>query len=279
MSKEKLFFDTTPDSNSIWKEIGGNYENAQQSINELVDNSVSNILYSNPERKQINITLEELNEIDGAINIIIEDSGIGINDAGEALTLGKSEVHSVFNEHGFGLKQALAAANPGNDDWGIYKRNEKDRKEGKVVCVKAPYIIGKQPYEIIEDSEWPGQKWSNTYISVRCNNQMFQNLSEVEESVRNTLKFDFKMIADRIYEDLGFTYSKVLQEENIKMVLILHNADGVKEWYEVTPILPRWIENFELENRELNITCNFGQIVIISPKMHHRYSIEHHQYQ
>ena len=260
MEKQELFLDTTPDSNNIWKEIGGNYENVQQSINELVDNSISNIIFSKTEKKQICITLEESNDIDGSINITIEDSGEGIENAEDALTLGKSVVYSVFNEHGFGLKQALAAANPSNDNWAIYKRSKKDRTNKQIVAIKAPYIIGKQPYEILPNTKWPGQKWSNTYISVRCDFRLFQNLSSVEESVRNTLKFSFDTVADRIYEDLGFTYSKIIQKENLIITLILKRENSVPEEHIVTPLLPRWLQNFELENEELNILCSFGQI-------------------
>ena len=57
MEKQELFLDTTPDSNNIWKEIGGNYENVQQSINELVDNSISNIIFNRLWQLQIHLMI------------------------------------------------------------------------------------------------------------------------------------------------------------------------------------------------------------------------------
>ena len=171
-----MYLNTTPNSNDMWKEFGGNYETAEQSMNELVDNSISNILGHNTERKKIEITLEETNDIDQAIIITIEDSGLGIKNAEEALTIGKVGSDSVLNEHGFGLIQALAAANKENDAWEIYNRTPENKANNEIMHIMAPYIIGKQLYKMEPDSEWPGHEWGSTFLRVRCNFKLFQNL-------------------------------------------------------------------------------------------------------
>ena len=94
MEHNKMYLNTTPDSNDIWKELGGNYENAEQTINELVDNAVSNLIGNAVKSKKIQITLEETNDIDQAINRFIEDSGLGITNAEQAFTLGKAGTDS-----------------------------------------------------------------------------------------------------------------------------------------------------------------------------------------
>lgn len=260
MAKNELFLNTVPDTKDIWEEIGGNYENAEQSINELVDNALSNILCNNPEQKMIQITLEETNDLDQAIIITIEDSGLGIENAEAALTLGKVGSDSVLNEHGFGLIQALSAANKNNDAWDIYKRSFENREKKEVMHIMAPYVMGKQPYEIISETRWPGHKWGNTFVRVRCDFRLFLNLSPVEVSVRSSLKFDFDTVADRVFEDLGYTYSTLLLEKRVEMNLVLKHVNGTREEHKITPLVPIWIQKFELFNESLHLTCNFGQI-------------------
>lgn len=260
MEQKELFLDTMPDSNNMWENLGGNYENAEQSINELVDNAISNIIGNNTELKKIQISLEETDDDDKAIIITIEDSGLGIEDAEQAFTLGSSGSDSVLNEHGFGLLQALAAANKQNDAWDVYKRSPDNREKSEVMHIMAPYVIGKQRYEMIKDTKWPGHKWGNTFIRVRCDHRLFTTLLPIETCVRSSVKFDFETVADRIHEDLGFTYSYILADKKVELNLILKHSNGIKEEHKVTPIIPRWTQKFELYNESLHLNCNFGQI-------------------
>ena len=260
MKKTNLYLNTQPDSNDIWKELGGNYENAEQSINELVDNAISNIIGNNTDLKKIQITLEETKDLDKAIIISIEDSGLGIKNAEEALTLGKAGLDSALNEHGFGLVQALAAANKENNAWEIYNRYSEDKTEKQIMHIKAPYIMGKQSYTMEPDTTWSGHEWGHTLLRVRCNFKLFQNLIPVENAVRTSIKFDFNSVADRIYEDLGFTYAVLLNEKNLDMTLELKHADGKTDEYKVTAICPLWMKETDVENKRLHIKCKHGQI-------------------
>lgn len=260
MEKNEMYLNTTPNSNDMWKEVGGNYETAEQSMNELVDNSISNILGHDTKFKKIVITLEETNDVDQAIIITIEDSGLGIKDAEEALTIGKIGSDSALNEHGFGLIQALAAANKENDAWEIYNRTPENKANHEVMHITAPYIIGKQLYKMEPDSEWPGHEWGSTFLRVRCNYKLFQNLLPIETSVRSSIKFDFDTVADRIYEDLGFTYSLLLEDGSLEMFLVLKHFQGPASEYRVSALAPLWTSKSELLNQELCINCSYGQI-------------------
>ena len=137
MNDKVLHLDNLPESNKIWKEIGVNYDDAGQVINEFVDNAVSSIISKKTEKGIIEITLEETNDIDQAINVIIEDSGNGIENPVEAFTLGATGNNSVINEHGLGMKQALSAANPENDGWEVFIRNNEITSGNAVM-----YIVG-----------------------------------------------------------------------------------------------------------------------------------------
>lgn len=247
--ENKNYLNTQPDSNDIWKELGGNYENAEQSINELVDNAISNILGNNTELKKVQITLEETNDVDQAIIISIEDSGLGIKDAGEALTLGKAGSDSVLNEHGFGLIQALSAANKENDAWEIFNRSPENKANHEIMHIKAPYVMGKQSYTMESESRWRGHEWGSTLLIVRCNFKLFENLIPAENAVRPSLRFDFHSVADRIYEDLGFTYASLLEDKKVEMNLVLRYFNGKTEEYKVTAVTPLWSKNLKLKTK------------------------------
>lgn len=260
MEKKELFLNTQPDSNEVWEELGGNYENAMQIINEFADNAVSNIIGNKTRKKLVQITLEQTNNNDGDIIISIEDSGVGISNVEDAFTLGKTGTDSVLNEHGFGLIQSLAAANKQNDSWDAYKRSDIDLKKDEIIHVSAPYVMGKLPYEKLDNSKWPGHEWGRTLISVRCASRLFLTLMPVEEAVRSVIKLDFNVVADRIYEDLGFTYSYLLSEKKIEMYLVLKKPDGAEKEYKVSPIIPKWITQYEEEDPRLHLKCKYGQI-------------------
>lgn len=261
MDQKEFFLENMPESNNIWKEIGGNYETAEQSINELVDNAISNILGRKSEIKKIEITLEETNDVDQSILISIEDSGLGIENPTQAFTLGAVGSDSVFNEHGFGWKQALSAANPENDAWEMFIRNLTDIPENKIMYIKAPFIIGKQKYELVSNKKYPGHSWGNTYIKVKCNYTLFKNLIDAEASIRSDLKFDFDSVADRIYEDLGFTYSELLEKNDINLKLTLKHFNKTIETHEVTPLKPIWKGSvLSFTNNELHFDCTQGSM-------------------
>lgn len=267
MSQREIFLDNMPVSNDIWKQIGGNYETAEQSINELVDNSISNILGKNSQNRKIEITLEETNDIDQSIYITIEDSGMGIENPDKTFTLGAIGTDSVFNEHGFGWKQALSAANPENDAWEMFFRNVPTLFENQVMYIKAPYVIGKQKYELLSLKKYPGHSWENTFIKVRCNFLLFRNLIDAEASVRNDIKFDFDTVADRIYEDLGFTYSEVLETYKIKLILTLKHSNGTEEHHEVFPLKPMYKGSvLKFSNEELHFECTQGAMEALPPR-------------
>ena len=265
--ENKNYLNTQPDSNDIWKELGGNYENAEQSINELVDNAISNILGNNTELKKVQITLEETNDVDQAIIISIEDSGLGIKDAGEALTLGKAGSDSVLNEHGFGLIQALSAANKENDAWEIFNRSPENKANHEIMHIKAPYVMGKQSYTMESESRWRGHEWGSTLLIVRCNFKLFENLIPAENAVRPSLRFDFHSVADRIYEDLGFTYASLLEDNKVEMNLVLRYFNGKTEEYKVTAVTPLWTKKDETENKKLHLKCTYGQIATLPDRV------------
>ena len=261
MNDKVLHLDNLPESNKIWKEIGVNYDDAGQVINEFVDNAVSSIISKKTEKGIIEITLEETNDIDQAINVIIEDSGNGIENPVEAFTLGATGNNSVINEHGLGMKQALSAANPENDGWEVFIRNNEITSGNAVMYIHAPYNIGRQQYTLLSPEKYPGYEWSNTYIKVRCRRTLFTNMIDMEPFVRESMGFGLNDLADRIHEELGFTYAGVIEKYGICIRLILRHSDNTISEHEVTPLRPDWIEEpVYIMNEHLRFECRNGRI-------------------
>ena len=113
----KIKINNQPEADELWNGIGGHFDSLGQIINEFLDNSISNLVGNNVEIRNIRLTLQELEA--GRVNVIIEDTGTGVLDLDRAFRLGcTSSGDSPLNEHGFGLKHAMASANPSNADDG-----------------------------------------------------------------------------------------------------------------------------------------------------------------
>lgn len=116
-----------PNANELWTGIGGTFDSFNQVIFEFVDNTIANLTANRLNSNNIIITIDENN--DGSITYTQEDTGTGIKDIEKSLTIGnKDNRESTLNEHGFGMKHALASANPKNDNWEIVTRTIEDLK-------------------------------------------------------------------------------------------------------------------------------------------------------
>ena len=208
-------FRANTENKNLWAGLGTQYTSISQVINEFVDNSISNFK-GNPSlnSKTIRIILEELDSDN--VKISIEDSGTGIDDFANAFGIGaRGRLDSPLNEHGFGMKQAFAAANPENDTWRLCTRT--DLSKTTYDEVSAPYTFDKDMV-IEEKTGWPGELSSTgTYIEFECTRSFFK-------TVAKGLKGDssrFLKLASLLYEDLAFTYSGIFSSYSISMELIV----------------------------------------------------------
>jgi signal transduction histidine kinase len=77
-----------PDSNEIWAGIGGHFDSLGQIIAEFVDNSIANIMATDPVTRDVSVRLIDLQS---AVRVQIEDTGTGIDNLDNAFTLGGKE--------------------------------------------------------------------------------------------------------------------------------------------------------------------------------------------
>ncbi|WP_170972300.1 ATP-binding protein [Bacillus yapensis] len=111
-------------SNNIFSELGNNNYNFIELISELIDNSIS----ANIENKQLEIIIDiGISNNEKNSYLIIKDNGKGIKtvDLGRAISPAGFSGGTTLNEHGLGMKQAIASL--GNLKYLVTKSNEVDK--------------------------------------------------------------------------------------------------------------------------------------------------------
>lgn len=254
----------------MWEGLGGDFDNIQQIICEFVDNSISNLTGINSERltnKEIKISFRVEN--DSHINVKIEDSGTGIQNLDDSLKIGnKLTQESPLNEHGFGLKHALAAADKENKSWKIYTRTYKDQENKEYELIEAPYQTGNWHALIVNEMEqrWPGSmNDTGTIIEFNINKTLLSTLTDgVPGANINTT---YLRMIEYLIEDLSFTYATILEDDLVKINVKLFENDILRKDENLTPLLPDWkediksgTENCDLGNGNVEIKYMFGSI-------------------
>ncbi|MEG1578682.1 MAG: ATP-binding protein, partial [Oscillospiraceae bacterium] len=256
-----------PKGEALWQSIGGNFCHFGQVLEELVDNALSNYNAHNADSclsREVRITLED--QVD-TVYATVEDGGSGISNIHNAMTMaGFDAPDTLLNEHGFGLKHALATANPGNNDWMIYTRTEEDRKENCFQRLTAPYQLESDGYSGAYYPGWDGTLGgTGTMVQFACSLDMFQTLREGKPLPGDT----FQSLLPCLQEELGFTYGPLLKENRLRIRLLAVNADGtLLSDHLVQPVEPEWEEEralpavrFDLGGGEVEIACTYGQIL------------------
>ena len=262
----RISINSTPSADEIWSGIGGHFDSLGQIINEFVDNSISNFEGNqNLLSKNVLVTLIEKNN--EKVEICIEDTGTGIKDLDVAFTLGcKKGAESPLNEHGFGLKHALASADPSNKCWSICTRTAKDIKEGVFKKIEAPYSFDDFCAETVDNAQWPGAySGTGTIVRFECIYDMYKTLAR---GIKGGVT-DFEKIAALLYEELGFVYAGIISNAKASIMLKVVSLNGPAEGSfhpvgAITPDFEQWIgpgkgnEKVDLGNGEVNIQFQFG---------------------
>lgn len=237
METNKYLIDNEIDTQELWRGIGGHFDSLNQIIHEIIDNSISNFK-SNP-HLAFHTILISITKIDSKnVEIFIEDTGTGIKNINNAFTLGnKKSQESPLNEHGFGLKHALATANPDNNNWAVYTRTEDLESRGLVSVIKSPYKIQEFYGENISFNldNYPTKlknQSTGTIVKFVTSYEMYKSLG------RNGIK-DSKGIALYLKEDLGFIYSGIINANIAEIQLIVDDepkmiVNSVEPWWNNT---------------------------------------------
>lgn len=208
MTEKIIELNNTPESNFLWKGLGGNFDSLMQIINEFIDNSFSNFIKNDQiDIKKIFLRIEELPEL--KYKISIEDTGSGIEDLESAFSIGnKTSQSSSLNEHGFGMKHALAAANKENNNWKVITRTEADKEKDTYSIIEAPFHIFKQKVRKVSGNEWPGKLPTGTIIE-------FEVEKHWVDTITRGLKGNYQKLSSIVFilaEELGYTYGYFISQ-------------------------------------------------------------------
>lgn len=215
----------TPDSNALWRGLGGNFDSLTQIINEFVDNSLSDFIkFDQSESKEIIIKVIE-KEVD-VYQIQIEDTGSGIKDLAAAFSIGNKSVQSSsLNEHGFGMKHALAAANPENNNWSVKTRTEENKINDEFYEIKAPFeLFGQEALHIVGSTNWEGRQPTGTIITFNISKHLLRTLSRGLRGNYQNLESLMEILA----EDLGYTYGEFISE-SVANISIRYKSLSMKD--------------------------------------------------
>lgn len=248
---QKFIINNSINSNELWLGIGGHFDNYAQILCEFIDNSISNFTGHPSFMHQVSITITNNNN--ETVSTRIEDSGTGIQDLNAAFTIGsKAAQESPMNEHGFGLKHALAAANPTNDDWAIYTRTDEDNDKNQYKLIQAPFSIGEYEAQILEGN-WPGRCNTGTIVEFTCTYDMFKTTAT---GIRGGVTL-FKTIIDVLIEELGFVYAGVIKKGRVNIQILYPDPDNNLQSVSVPAVEPHWSKIYhDKNNRKLEGTTH-----------------------
>ena len=233
-----------PTGHGLFAGIGDNFNSVAQVICELMDDAVSN-LHANKDGPELSMRVVlSLENLGDAVEITVTDGGTGIADLGSALTIAcRDGAQTPLNEHGFGLKHALASCDSSPDQkWSIRTRTKDDAAANQYREVKAPYSMGTSEldkpmkvrfYSGTGDLPHP----TGTSISVRCPMAKFRTV----KPDRKAAPSDFHNLVRYIIEELRYVYAGILANTPITMEVV--EISGSEETqHTLTPLLPVWEE-------------------------------------
>lgn len=264
--EEVLAISNQPSAMELWQGIGGHFDSLGQIVNEFLDNSVSNFAAHESATRNILVRLTE-QTAGGDVVVTIEDTGTGMKDLDSAFTLGSQAAgETPLNEHGFGLKHALASANPANDAWSILTRTVDDLNLGRFKRISAPYDIVDYTGEYCPGTEWPGHyNGTGTIVQFRCSREMYRTLGR---GIRGGATA-FVTLADILCEDIGFVYAGVISDGIASITLSVEEFEKNPFMRPIGAVEPDWAdwlgpgrgsEDYDLGGGKVTISYAFGRI-------------------
>lgn len=256
---EQIILNNQPESNGMWRGIGGHFDALGQIMAEFVDNAVSNFKRYDPVMRQIYIRLHEASA--DRVFVSVEDTGSGIENLENAFRLGGTESPDTpLNEHGFGMKHALASANPFNDDWRVYTRTEGQFEAGKHTKVTAEFLINGLAAGVssIDEERWPGlHNGSGTYIAFTCSREMFETLRRGVQGPSG-----FSRCVEYLAEDLGFVYAGLISSGEVAIRIVEKDISGNERNHNVAAVQPDWRGYYSPGNGQENVDLGYGVVQV-----------------
>lgn len=247
-----------PKGQELWRSISGNFQRFPEIINEFVDDALSNFRATRPDQRRVEIRLRPWEEF---VDVSVVDTGTGIQDIHAALTLGsRSGGQTALNEHGMGLKHALASACE-DGSWSIQTRTPEDNAQDRHLVVQGPYRLGDDP---MTGRYLSGRGIlmgpTGTAVSFTCTRDFFATIRPAGDRTDKP----FEALVDILLEELGHTYAPILDGREMEVAVVV--GDQV---YPVEPVFPYWELNglhdilptdLDLGGGPVSVCCCWGLI-------------------
>ena len=261
-----------PTGYGLFAGIGDNFNSAAQAICELADDAISN-LRANSDDPDLSMTIVvSFENLGDAVEIGVVDGGTGITNLDSALTIAcRDGAQTPLNEHGFGLKHALASCDSSpSQQWSIRTRTKSDAAANQYREVTAPYSMGTseedQPMKVFFYPGAGGLPYpTGTAVTVRCPMAKFQTVKPDRKAAQS----DFHHLVMYAIEELRYIYAGVLADTGITMKVLEVNG-GTEKCHILKPLQPTWeegtmkrLENvpYDLGGGQLTIHCRYGNIL------------------
>lgn len=208
----------------------------------------------------------KLEEQGDYVDVSVRDNGTGIENMDAALTIAaRSCAESTLNEHGMGLKHALASINAGEDQhWSIQTRTAEDVANDRYQRAEGPYDIHMPVSMIPGSGEVAGG--TGTVVRVRCPMHKFLTLKPASKKEEPT----FAQMAAYLRETLRYTYANLLRDKAFTICLTAVDKSGASDGGELAGALePNWRDGqmtelppveTDLGGGPVTICCRYGSI-------------------
>lgn len=217
-----------------------------QCLGELIDNSIS--ATNEKHEFQVEIILVPDGNHKGFVNLYVADAGSGmtVEMLERALQLGETPTSgNRLNEHGFGLKNALATLSGGNGPWKIWT---KPSLSTAAYFVEGPF---KQEMIIRDDVPFPSQAFLPSDISVLIEVPVKLSFIQTVQG-RGAPATDLATLRDWFIEHLGVLYRGYLQQDNSTfrrsgVIIVAIGTNRLQVPPVDVPLGTRKIEYFDVE--------------------------------
>ncbi|TGL58711.1 ATP-binding protein [Leptospira sarikeiensis] len=215
-----------------------------QCICELIDNSIS--AKSDTRKFIIDVILHKIDDLYISVFVCDNGSGMNLETMKNALQLGKEPVGTNrLNEHGFGLKNALATLSSASEGWSIFS---KDLNSGKIASVNGPFG---PKMKIEDDDNFPNFDFlpadCTTIIECKVKLSFVQTLQG-----RGAPTSDLSKLREWLIEHLGVLYRGYIENDPISYDNLGNIYISIDKDRQVVPPIPvplgaRKTEYFDVE--------------------------------
>lgn len=215
-----------------------------QCIGELVDNSIA--AKSESKKFRVDVIFNKINNLFCDVYITDNCKGMSLDILKDALQLGKSATSTNrLNEHGFGMKNALATLSGTNGPWELWT---KDYESRKILHVKGPF---KPEMEIDEVRSFPSDEYLPADVSTMIKINVKLTFIQTAQG-RGAPTQDLNVLREWLIEHMGVMYRGYLEQnrttydtDGIIVVSIL--TDSVQVPPIPVPLGNKKVEYFDVE--------------------------------